>query len=67
MHAAIVFPGQGSQFVGMADVWTTHADARAVLEDATEAIGRDIVAGCHDEEALATTEGSLRTMPACRT
>ena len=49
MHAAIVFPGQGSQFAGMADVWITHDAAREVLDDATDAIGRDIVAGCRDD------------------
>ena len=30
MHAAIVFPGQGSQFAGMADVWITHDASREV-------------------------------------
>ena len=65
MHAAIVFPGQGSQFAGMADVWITHDAAREVLDDATDAIGRDIVAGCHDEEALATTEFVQPAMLAC--
>ena len=65
MRAAIVFPGQGSQFVGMADVWSTHEAARAVLEDATEAIGRDVVAGSRDEGALATTEFVQPAILAC--
>jgi [acyl-carrier-protein] S-malonyltransferase len=65
MHAAIVFPGQGSQFAGMADVWITHDAAREVLDDATDAIGRDIVAGCRDEEALATTEFVQPAILAC--
>ena len=65
MHAAIVFPGQGSQFAGMADVWITNDAAREVLDDATEAIGRDIVAGCRDEEALTTTEFVQPALLAC--
>ena len=65
MHAAIVFPGQGSQYVGMADVWKTHDAARAVLDDATDAIGRDVVAGCRDEDALETTEFVQPAILAC--
>ena len=56
MNAAVVFPGQGSQFAGMADVWMTSDVASAVLAEATGAFGRDIVEGCRDETALATTE-----------
>jgi [acyl-carrier-protein] S-malonyltransferase len=56
MDAAVVFPGQGSQFAGMADVWAAGQVASGVLAAATEALGRDIVAGCRDEAALATTE-----------
>ena len=52
---AVVFPGQGSQSVGMADPWTEHPASRAVLDEATEALGDDVVAGCHDEAKLATT------------
>jgi len=53
---AVVFPGQGSQFEGMADPWTTHPAGQAVMEEASEAMERDIVDGCHDPDALATTE-----------
>jgi [acyl-carrier-protein] S-malonyltransferase len=52
---AVVFPGQGSQFAGMADPWTEHPASRAVLEEATDALGDDLVAGCRDESRLATT------------
>jgi [acyl-carrier-protein] S-malonyltransferase len=65
MRAAIVFPGQGSQFTGMVDAWTTHDVARAVLDDATDAIGRDVVAGGRDEGALATTEFVQPAILAC--
>ena len=65
MRAAIVFPGQGSQFTGMVDVWTTHDAARAVLDEATDAIGRDVVGGGRDEAALATTEFVQPAILAC--
>ena len=52
---AVVFPGQGSHGVGIADPWVGHPAGRAVLEEASEAMGRDVVAGCHDDAVLATT------------
>jgi [acyl-carrier-protein] S-malonyltransferase len=65
MNAAIVLPGQGSQFVGMADVWNDHAASSAVLDEATAALGRDIADGCRDEEALRTTEFVQPAIMAC--
>jgi [acyl-carrier-protein] S-malonyltransferase len=65
MRPALVFPGQGSQSTGMADPWTTHPAGRAVLDEASAALGRDIVAGCHDEAALATTEFVQPALLAC--
>jgi [acyl-carrier-protein] S-malonyltransferase len=62
---AVVFPGQGSQFVGMADAWASHPAGRAVLEEASEAMERDVVAGCHDEDALATTSFVQPALLAC--
>jgi [acyl-carrier-protein] S-malonyltransferase len=56
MSAAVVFPGQGSQFPGMADGWTSHPASKAVLEEASAALGRDIVEGSRDQNALATTD-----------
>ena len=55
MGVAVLFPGQGSQSEGMADPWADHPAGAAVLEDASAAMGRDLVAGCHDPSALATT------------
>ena len=43
MAYAVLFPGQGSQFLGMADPWTTHPAGQAVLEEASTALGRSIV------------------------
>ena len=65
MAMAVVFPGQGSQFAGMADTWATHEAGRAVLDEASDAMGRDLVAGAHDEAALATTEFVQPALLAC--
>lgn len=65
MNAAVVFPGQGSQFPGMADPWLAHEAGRSVLARATAAIGRDVVEGARDEAALATTEFVQPAILAC--
>ncbi|MCU0270940.1 MAG: ACP S-malonyltransferase [Acidimicrobiales bacterium] len=56
MGVAIVFPGQGSQAVGMLDTWQAHPAARAVLEEADDVLGTDLAALCRDEATLARTE-----------
>jgi [acyl-carrier-protein] S-malonyltransferase len=56
MTAAVVFPGQGSQFAGMCDPWVKHEAAKEVLDHASAVIGRDVVAGSDDEDALASTD-----------
>ncbi len=63
--SAVVFPGQGSQFRGMADPWTLHTAGNAILDEASTAIGADIVAGCHDDALLATTEFVQPALLAC--
>ena len=65
MATAVVFPGQGSQFPGMADPWAEHPAGKAVLDEASEAMGRDLVGGAHDEDALATTEFVQPGLLAC--
>ena len=65
MSIAVVFPGQGSQFAGMADGWTTHPAGDAAMQEASAALGRDVVAGCHDEALLATTEFVQPALLAC--
>ena len=62
---AVVFPGQGSQFEGMADPWIGHPAGAAILDEAAGAMGRDVVAGCHDAAALATTEFVQPALLAC--
>ena len=39
---AFVFPGQGSQAVGMLDAWGDHPAVRDTLVEASEALGEDI-------------------------
>ena len=55
---AFVFPGQGSQAVGMLDAWGDHPAVRAVLDEASSALGEDIArliqAGPKDQLDLTT-------------
>jgi [acyl-carrier-protein] S-malonyltransferase len=39
---AFVFPGQGSQAVGMLDAWGDHPAVRAALDEASAALGQDL-------------------------
>ena len=39
---AIVFPGQGSQSVGMLSAWGEHPAVRATLDEASTALGEDL-------------------------
>ncbi|MFA5491311.1 MAG: ACP S-malonyltransferase, partial [Candidimonas sp.] len=42
MKIAFVFPGQGSQSVGMMDGWEGNAAVARVVDQASEALGRDL-------------------------
>ncbi len=65
VSCAVVFPGQGSQHAGMADPWIAHPAGKAVVDEASEAVGQDLVSGCHDEGLLATTEFAQPALLAC--
>lgn len=65
MAIAVLFPGQGSQYAGMADPWASHGAGRAVLDEVSEAMGRDVIALCRDEELLSTTELVQPALFAC--
>lgn len=56
MKVAVLFPGQGSQFPGMADPWLDHPAGKAVLERASDVLGWDVVERSRDPEALERTE-----------
>jgi [acyl-carrier-protein] S-malonyltransferase len=49
----------------MADAWDGDELGRAALEEASAAMGRDIVQGCRDEAALATTDFVQPAILAC--
>jgi [acyl-carrier-protein] S-malonyltransferase len=63
---AFVFPGQGSQFVGMLDAWGDHPAVRATLAEASEALGEDIGRLIH-EGPKATLDLTENTQPAVLT
>jgi len=55
---ALVFPGQGSQYVGMGrDLWEQVPESRAILERAGDILGFDLARLCFEgpEEALTLT------------
>ncbi len=61
---AFVFPGQGSQSVGMLDGWGDSAQVRAALQEASDALGEDLGALIKDgpKEALALTTNTQPVM-----
>ena len=64
MTFAFVFPGQGSQAVGMLDAWGDHPQVKAVLAEASEALNEDVGALIHSgpKEALALTTNTQPVM-----
>jgi [acyl-carrier-protein] S-malonyltransferase len=56
MKVAVVFPGQGSQSVGMLDPWLEHPASSAVVAEASEVLGADLAEVCRDAAALEQTE-----------
>jgi [acyl-carrier-protein] S-malonyltransferase len=61
---AFVFPGQGSQSVGMLDAWGDHPAVLATLREASDALGEDIGRLIHEgpREALALTTNTQPVM-----
>ena len=61
---ACVFPGQGSQSVGMLDAWADHHVVRQVLDEASTALGEDLAALIHGgpKEELALTTNTQPVM-----
>ncbi|HET9643180.1 MAG TPA: ACP S-malonyltransferase [Burkholderiaceae bacterium] len=45
---AFVFPGQGSQSVGMLDAWGDHPSVRSTLAEASDALGEDVARLIHE-------------------
>ena len=61
---AFVFPGQGSQSVGMLDAWGDHPAVRDTLQEASDALGEDIgtLIAQGPKEALALTTNTQPVM-----
>ena len=61
---AFVFPGQGSQSVGMLDAWGDHPAVLETLKEASDAMGEDLGALIHHgpKEALALTTNTQPVM-----
>lgn len=61
---AFVFPGQGSQAVGMLDAWGDHPAVRDTLAEASEALGEDVAKLIQEgpKEALALTTNTQPVM-----
>lgn len=61
---AFVFPGQGSQSVGMLDAWGDHPAVLETLKEASDAMGEDLGALIHTgpKEALALTTNTQPVM-----
>jgi [acyl-carrier-protein] S-malonyltransferase len=61
---AFVFPGQGSQAVGMLDAWGDHPAVKAALQEASDALGEDIAKLIAEgpKEALSLTTNTQPVM-----
>ena len=61
---AFVFPGQGSQSVGMLDAWGDHPVVKETLQEASDAMGEDLGALIHNgpKEALGLTTNTQPVM-----
>ena len=61
---AFIFPGQGSQSVGMLDAWGDHPAVAAVLKEASDALNEDVAALIKDgpKEALGLTTNTQPVM-----
>ncbi len=61
---AFVFPGQGSQAVGMLDAWGDHPAVAQTLREASDALGEDIAKLINEgpKEALALTTNTQPVM-----
>lgn len=54
---AVIFPGQGSQVVGMTnELADTYPEIRETFAEASDALGEDLWAICQDEEKLNQTQ-----------
>jgi [acyl-carrier-protein] S-malonyltransferase len=65
VKAAVLFPGQGSQYPGMADPWADRPAGKAVLDQVSAVLGYDVAEACRDESRLADTAVVQPALFAC--
>jgi [acyl-carrier-protein] S-malonyltransferase len=65
MKVAVLFPGQGSQYPGMADPWADHPAGKETLERSSAVLGWDVVERSRDPDALGRTEVVQPALFAC--
>lgn len=65
MTIAVLFPGQGSQYAGMAEPWNDHPAGKETLAEASEVLGYDVVDAAKDESKLALTDVVQPVLFAC--
>jgi [acyl-carrier-protein] S-malonyltransferase len=61
----VLFPGQGSQYLGMADPWLEHPAGRKQIERASEVLGWDVAVASRDAENLKRTDIVQLALVAC--
>jgi [acyl-carrier-protein] S-malonyltransferase len=65
IRVAFLFPGQGSQYPGMADPWLEHPAGASALAEASEILGWDVVEASREPDALDRTDVVQLTVFAC--
>ena len=65
MRIAVLFPGQGSQYPGMAEPWNDHPAGKETLAETSEVLGYDVVEVANDEARLGLTDVVQPVMFAC--
>jgi [acyl-carrier-protein] S-malonyltransferase len=65
VKSAVLFPGQGSQYAGMADPWLDHPEAQTILERSSEVLGYDVAEAARSDERLADTAVVQPALFAC--
>jgi [acyl-carrier-protein] S-malonyltransferase len=63
MKFAFVFPGQGSQSVGMMQAWAARAEVRQTFTEASDALGMDLWQWVSDGPAELLNQ-TIHTQPA---
>jgi [acyl-carrier-protein] S-malonyltransferase len=64
-QVGFLFPGQGSQYPGMADGWLEHPAGSSALAEASDVLGWDVVEASRDADALTRTDVVQLTIFAC--